>query len=214
MNDFASAGIANAIQMIVGYPLDTAKIWIQSGQKQSLSFRHLYGGIKYPLVGHSAMTALCFSIYDYGIRQSYHPIVSGLASGSLVSVIIVPFEIMKITKQYEPNSQIKQMPRLFWKCLPSIYARETSYITIILNLQHWFHTKTDISPVVYGAICSSVSWIATYPLDIYKTNTILHHSLGKKMGKHALFDRGIAYSIGRVSLGGSIFMTVYSALRE
>ena len=214
MNDFASAGIANAIQMIIGYPLDTAKIWKQSGRKQSLSFRHLYGGIQYPLVGHSAMTALCFSSYNYGISQSYNPIVAGFAAGSLVSVIVVPFEIMKITKQYEPKSKITQMPRLFWKCMPAVYARETSYITIILNLQEWFHTETDISPVVYGAICSSVSWIATYPMDIYKTNTILHHSLGKKIGKHALFDMGLAYSIGRVSLGGSIFMTVYSALRE
>jgi hypothetical protein len=88
------------------------------------------------------------------------------------------------------------------------------YITIILNLQRWFRTETDISPAVYGAICSSVSWIVTYPLDTYKTNTILRHSLGMKTPKRPLFDMGLVYSLGRVSLGGSIFMTIYTALKS
>ena len=214
MNDFASAGIANCIQLVIGYPLDTAKVWTQSNRTQPLSLRHLYSGIQYPLVGHSVMTALCFSTYDYGIRHSCHPFISGFASGSLISCLITPIEIMKITKQYELNSKIQPSLRLCMKCLPAVYARETSYITIILNLQRWFRMETDISPAVYGAICSSVSWIVTYPLDTYKTNTILRHSLGMKTPKRPLFDMGLAYSLGRVSLGGSIFMTIYTALKS
>jgi hypothetical protein len=213
MNDFFSAGIANAIQMVVGYPLDTAKVWVQSGCKEPMTLRNLYGGIRYPLVGHSAMTGLCFSTYDYGIRNSYGPLFAGFVSGSLVSVIAVPFEVMKITKQYEPASVVRMNSKLCIRCLPAIYARETSYITMMLNLQHWFSTQTDISPTLYGALCSSVSWIMTYPLDTYKTHTVLLHSLGKTTVKRPLFDIGLAYSIIRVSCGGSLFMTIYTAIR-
>ena len=214
MNDFFSAGIANAVQMVVGYPLDTAKVWTQSGCKEPMTLRNLYGGIRYPLVGHSAMTGLCFSTYDYGIRNSYGPLFSGFASGSLVSAIVVPFEVMKITKQYEPASVVRMNPQLCIRCLPAIYMRETCYITTMLNLQHWFSTQTDISPTVYGALCSSASWVLTYPLDTYKTNTILLHSLGKKSVRRPLFDMGLAYSICRVSIGGSLFMTIYSMLKK
>jgi hypothetical protein len=213
MNDFFSAGIANAVQMVVGYPLDTAKVWAQSGCKEPMTLRNLYGGIRYPLVGHSAMTGLCFSTYDYGIRNSYGPLFAGFASGSLVSVIAVPFEVMKIAKQYEPASVVRMNPQLCIRCLPAIYARETCYITMMLNLQYWFSTQTDISPAIYGALCSSVSWITTYPLDTYKTHTVLLHSLGKTTVKRPVFDIGLAYSIIRVSIGGSLFMTIYTAIR-
>ena len=212
MNDFISAGIANGIQMVIGYPLDTAKVWVQSNRATSLSVRHLYSGIKYPMIGHSAMTAVCFSTYNYGLKHSYNPLFAGFLSGSLVSVLIVPFEIMKITKQYEPKSHIAHSSRLYAKCLFPIYARETTYITLFLNLQRWFKNETDISPPVYGAICSATSWLATYPIDTYKTNTILHHSLGMKLVRRPLFDMGLAYSLFRVSLGGSIFMGIYSEL--
>ena len=213
MNDFISAGIANSIQMVIGYPLDTAKVWIQSNQKKPLTIRNLYSGIKYPLIGQGAMTALCFSTYDYGIKQKYNPILVGFASGSLVSLLIVPLEIMKVAKQYEPNAKLKITSTLYKNCLIPVYMRETTFITIFLNLQRYFREETDVSPPIYGAICSSASWILTYPLDTYKTNQILFHSLGKTMAKRPLFDIGLAYSLFRVSLGGSIFMTVYNWIK-
>ena len=210
-----NAGIANSVQMAIGYPLDTAKVWIQSNQQNKpFTIRNLYSGIKYPLIGQGAMTALCFSTYDYGIQQKYNPILAGFASGSLISLLVVPFEIMKITNQYEPirNRPIHLLP-LYSKCLIPVFMRETPYITVFLNLQRWFKTNTEIHPSIYGAICSSASWILTYPMDTYKTNKILFHSLGKTIPRRPLFDRGLAYSLFRVSLGGSIFMTVYNKLQ-
>jgi hypothetical protein len=212
MDEFICAGIANTVQMIIGYPLDTAKVWAQTNTKQQISFRNLYSGIKYPLIGQGAMTALCFSTYNYGCKQSYGSVGSAFLSGSLVSLIIVPFEVMKIAKQYEPTAKMLPLRNLYSKCLIPVYMRETTYITLFLNMQKYFEEETEISPTVYGGICSSLSWIITYPLDIYKTNSLLYHSLGRKMIPPKLFDIGLAYSLFRVSLGGSIFMTVYQQL--
>jgi hypothetical protein len=212
MNEFVCAGIANTVQMIIGYPLDTAKIWAQTNTKQQYTIKNLYSGIKYPLIGQGAMTALCFSTYDYGIKQSYGSVGSAFLSGSLISLIIVPFEVSKIVKQYEPKTNKLPLGNLYLKCLFPVYSRETIYITMFLNLQKYFKDETDLSPSVYGGICSSLSWIITYPLDKYKTKSILLHSLGKKINDPKLFDVGLAYSLFRVSLGGSIFMSVYSKL--
>ncbi len=213
MDEFICAGIANTAQMIIGYPLDTAKVWAQTNTKQQLSISNLYSGIKYPLIGQGAMTALCFSTYNYGIKQSYGSVGSAFLSGSLISLIIVPFEVMKIAKQYEPAVNKLPLRNLYSKCLLPVYMRETAYITLFLNMQKYFSEETEISPTVYGGICSSLSWIITYPLDIYKTNSLLYHSLGrKKIQSTKLFDIGLAYSLFRVSLGGSIFMTVYNQL--
>ncbi len=214
MKDFVCAGIANTTQMLIGYPLDTAKVWAQSNTPVKMSIKHLYSGIKYPLIGQGAMTGLCFSIYDYGIKQSYHPVVSAFASGSLISVLIVPFEIAKIVKQHDPNTKIVRSFSLYKMCVGPVFLRETSYITMFLNLNRYFNEETDLSPTIYGGICSSISWIATYPLDTYKTNSILLHSTGKKMIRKPLFDIGLVYSLCRVSLGGSIFMTVFSWLKQ
>ena len=214
MNDFIIAGVANSVQMVIGYPLDTAKIWAQSEQKKPFSLRNLYSGIKYPLIGQGAMTALCFSSYNYGIKQGVHPIISGVCSGSIVSLIIVPFEVMKISKQYSSNS-CAHPTKHYFQCLIPVAMRETAFIATFLNLQRYFSRETDISPPVYGAICSSVSWIVTYPLDSYKTNQILHYSLGKTVAKRMnIFDIGLVYSLCRVSLGGTIFMTVYTWLQK
>ena len=212
MNEFICAGIATSIQMIIGYPLDTAKVWAQTNTKQQLSIKNLYSGIKYPLVGQSAMTALCFSTYNYGMKQSYGSAGSAFLSGSLVSLIIVPFEVMKVAKQYEPTVKGLPLGKLYSKCLIPVYMRETTFITVFLNMQRYFSEETELSPALYGGICSSLSWIITYPLDIYKTNSLLYHSLGRKMIPPKLVDIGLAYSLFRVSLCGSIFMTVYQKL--
>lgn len=214
MNDFINAGVANSVQMAIGYPLDTAKVWIQSNQQtKPMTIRNLYSGIKYPLIGQGVATAVCFSGYNYGIEQGVNPVVSAASSGFAISLAAVPFEILKVTKQYEPTSNVN-WSKIYTKCVVPVTLRETSYITLFLNLQRYFKTETDVSPPVYGAICSSTSWILTYPLDTYKTNQILLHSLGKAMPKRRVFDIGLAYSLFRVSLGGSVFMTVYNYLNS
>jgi hypothetical protein len=212
MHDFVVAGIANAIQMLIGYPLDTAKVWIQSEQKKPITIRNLYGGVQYPMIGQSAMIGVCFYTFDYGMKNGINPVWSGFLSGSLVSTLIVPFETMKITKQYEPLTHVN-IRKMYFKCFWPIYMRETVYITTFMSLQHWFRTETDVSPTIYGAICSSASWITTYPLDTYKTNQILFHTIGKTISKRPIFDIGLVYSLCRVSIGGSIFMGVYNWLR-
>ena len=73
MDDFIIAGLANATQMFIGYPLDTAKVWTQSEQNKPLTVRNLYSGIKYPLIGQSLMTALCFSTFDYAKQHGVSP---------------------------------------------------------------------------------------------------------------------------------------------
>jgi hypothetical protein len=212
MNDFVNAGIANSVQMAIGYPLDTAKVWVQSNQKtKPMTIRNLYSGIKYPLIGQGAATALCFAGYNYGIEQGVNPFLSAALSGMAISLIATPIEIIKITKQYEPTSNV-QWSKFYKQCLFPIATRETVFITSFLNLQRHFRMETDVSPPVYGAICSATSWILTYPLDTYKTNRVLFHSLCKTMPKRPIFDRGLAYSLFRVSLGGSIFMSTYNWL--
>jgi hypothetical protein len=214
MNDFINAGIANSVQMAIGYPLDTAKVWIQSNQQlKPMTIRNLYSGIKYPLIGQGAATALCFSSYNYGIEQGVNPFLSALFSGFAISLVAVPVEILKITKQYEPCSNV-QWSKHYKQCLIPVAMRETLFITSFLNLQRYFRDETEVSPLAYGAICSATSWILTYPLDTYKTNQILFHSLVKQVTKRPLFDIGLAYSLFRVSLGGSIFMTVYNWLQS
>jgi len=212
MNDFINAGIANSVQMVIGYPLDTAKVWIQSNQPfKPMTIRNLYSGIKYPMMGQGAATALCFASYNYGIEQGVNPFLSAVFSGMTISLVAAPVEILKITKQYEPTSNV-QWSKHYKQCLIPIATRETAFITSFLNLQRYFREETQISPPVYGAICSASSWILTYPLDAYKTNKILFHALGKTMSKRPMIDVGLAYSLFRVSLGGSIFMTVYNCL--
>jgi hypothetical protein len=211
-NDFINAGIANSVQMAVGYPLDTAKVWVQSNQPMKpMTIRNLYSGIKYPLVGQGLATALCFSSYNYGIEKGLNPFLSAAITGFAISLVATPVEIMKITKQYEPSSNVK-WSMFYKKCLVPVTLRETTYITSFLNLQRYFREETDVHPAVYGAICSATSWILTYPLDTYKTNQVLFHSLGKTMPERPMVDIGLAYSLFRVSLGGSIFMTVYNRL--
>ena len=107
---FAAGCIAGAAGQLVGHPLDTIKVWAQTGSRDALRlpFRALFRGIAGPIVSAGGVQSVRLGMYEtfrrcWGPSEASTPLpVVGLSSASaglVVSFILCPLHRVKVAQQ-------------------------------------------------------------------------------------------------------------------
>ena len=194
------AGAANGFsQVIVGHPLDTIKVYLQTTGKYNVSYRHLIRGIAYPLMSMIPTVSL-----QFGTENLYSKIVKkeedeftwsdGFLSGAITGLTCAPIisvtELYRIRRQkFETNRNFKLnlgMGMTILREIPAVamYFGVYKYTSNVLEKKGYNDFYT---PLIAGGAGGGLSWFFNYPIDVIKTRiqagdckTILE---GFRMGK-------------------------------
>jgi solute carrier family 25 carnitine/acylcarnitine transporter 20/29 len=186
INYYIKGGVSGICGVVLSHPIDTIKTHIQSGKPLKTftpTLINLYKGITAPLLGVGIEKAIVFGTYNYCLREQNMPIwLSGAFSGLTASLIVSPYERIKILKQSNivVNGGWKHIinPKFLFKGLSATFTRETPgfaiYFSVYENLKYHLHTKSNtqiplINSFIYGGLSGTIAWIFIYPQDRIKT---------------------------------------------
>lgn len=232
-----AVAIANTIQIVVGYPLDTMKTWYQIDTRFVFTPKRLYSGIMPPIIIGSGVAGICFEMFERGI-QIMPDYLAAMATGVCATSFTAIADPMKIHRQVggcggmwgidcasgAGSRYLNALPnilprygRFFTHCL----CREIPFCGIYFTTQHRLRRDSKINPGIIGAISSVFAWTLSYPMDVMKTHNITRtvKSFGAGDTNVPVFrwsgiryDRGLPLSIVRVGICGGIFMYVYDMM--
>ncbi len=180
-NYYIKGCISGMCGIIMSHPVDSIKTHIQTSK---LPFKYnvvnLYRGIFSPLCGVGLEKALVFGTYNYFINKNYNIFISGALSGLTASLIVSPYERIKILKQTNQKISIKKCfsPTFLFKGLSATFTREVPGFAIYFStyeyLKNKYFTKknkkiTIPASFIFGGISGTTAWIFIYPQDRIKT---------------------------------------------
>jgi solute carrier family 25 carnitine/acylcarnitine transporter 20/29 len=183
-NHYVKGAISGMFGIFISHPVDTIKTHIQSNKNFSaISYKpmHLYRGISAPLIGVGLEKSLVFGTYNFcRVKQNFNVPVSGAISGFVASLIVSPYERIKILHQNQTAFRWKECtnPRFIFKGLSATFTREVPGFAIYFStyeyLKNKFYTSQDkqidiSSSFVFGGIAGSMAWLFIYPQDRIKT---------------------------------------------
>lgn len=181
LKNFQFGLISGLNAIIVSHPIDTIKTNIQESKKINYNFKNLYKGLLAPLIGVGLEKTIVFGIFETTKPYTNSDVISGGLSGMLASLIVTPFERIKIlyqTNQGNWNLLKKNFNTKFmFQGLSATFYRETPgfaiYFSVYNYLKNNIATNRQISlyeSFCFGAISGSVSWVFIYPQDRIKTH--------------------------------------------
>jgi solute carrier family 25 carnitine/acylcarnitine transporter 20/29 len=181
---YAKGGLSGMCGILISHPIDTIKTHIQSGKSLnqfSFTIRNLYKGINAPLIGVGFEKAIVFGTYNFLNKNMNLPIyLAGAGSGLAASLIVTPYERIKILKQNNSTLTYKNYIdfKFLFQGLSATFTREVPgfaiYFSVYEYLKYRNHTRYNqsidyVSSFVYGGVSGTVAWIFIYPQDRVKT---------------------------------------------
>ena len=179
---YINGGISGMCGILLSHPIDTIKTHIQTGNKLNTfnpSFTNFYKGISAPLLGVGIEKAIVFGTYNYMYSKTDNIPLSGALSGLVASLVVTPYERIKILRQ---NSQVISFKdiniRFLYKGFTPTFFREMPGFAIYFSTYEYLKKKTFTdynkkidytSSFLYGGIAGVTSWIFIYPQDKIKT---------------------------------------------
>lgn len=153
------------IQSIVGYPLDTIKVYSQEPSfNKKIKLKNLYRGLSYPLITNSFLCSINFYTFEYFRKKyNYYPFQAGAITGIISGIIINPIEIYKIKKQLFINSYIP-----YTKGIHICIFREVLFYSIYFQTYYSLR-EHNISILNSGGMAGIFGWLFLYPIDVIKT---------------------------------------------
>jgi solute carrier family 25 carnitine/acylcarnitine transporter 20/29 len=176
MNNYMKGCISGMSGIMISHPIDTIKTHYQLNSKPfNYNIKNLYRGLSSPLIGVGIEKAMVFGTYNY-LRSIDLPIaVSGGISGLVASLVVSPYERIKILKQ--TNQTIPLSLSLF-KGIGVTFTREVPGFAIYFStyeaLKNKFYISknkdiTIVSSFLFGGLSGTMAWIFIYPQDRIKT---------------------------------------------
>lgn len=189
-NHYIKGALSGMFGIILSHPVDTIKTARQSQLQshlttnnllKSYSLRGLYRGILSPLVGVGFEKALVFGTYT-NLRKDFNlgvPVAGGI-SGFVATMIVTPYERIKILQQTKQTVTISDIsnPKFLFKGLSATWSREIPgfaiYFSVYESLKNHFYTSQNkdisiLSSFVFGGLAGSSAWLFIYPQDRIKT---------------------------------------------
>jgi solute carrier family 25 carnitine/acylcarnitine transporter 20/29 len=218
---YINGGISGMCGVLISHPIDTIKTHIQTGNKLNTfkpSFTNFYKGISAPLIGVGIEKAIVFGTYNYMFSKTENIPLSGALSGLAASLIVTPYERLKILKQNSQIVSIKDINiKFLFRGLSATFTREVPGFAIYFTTYEYLKKKTFsennkkidyVSSFMYGGISGTTAWIFIYPQD--KIKTILQSSKDThiktiittiyKSGGLKQFYSGFGWAVARASL--------------
>ena len=237
LDHYWKGAISGMTGILLSHPIDTIKTHIQNGSKVPRNFKALMTGIRAPLIGVGFEKALVFGTYNFVNKymadnknistteyqtllqkpNNLQTSVSGAIAGFTASLIVTPYERIKILRQ--TGQTIKNLRiRTLFTGLNMTFTREVPgfaiYFTVYENLKYYTLNKlnklnklnnsssTTTLPLylsfIYGGISGSIAWIFIYPQDRIKT--IIQSQASNTSNKIKFAD--ISNIIRDLSVGG------------
>ena len=210
--------ISGMTGILASHPFDTVKTCIQSNRPIPLSLSKLYRGLLPPLFGVGLEKAVVFGTFQNTIKHTESNIISGALAGLSASVVVTPFERMKILIQTGQTIEFKSL----FQGLSATWSREVPgfavYFSVYNNLKDRTPNLTPIHSFAYGTMAGVCAWSLIYPQDRIKT--LIQASRDKhikfseglseimKDGYRGLY-KGFSFCLLRVvPLHGTVFMTM------
>lgn len=202
------------------YPIDTIKTKRQSNKKYHIlsdlkkhGFRQLYSGVTSPLSGIMLEKALLFGTYERMTSYGFNSLSSGFFSGVLATLVVTPFELIKVNAQTR-NISSGEALKYIWKRYGIVglgrgwtatWFREVPGYVIYFPAYEYFTSLGYPAPLV-GALTGVSSWVVIYPSDPIKTHMQYHNKRFMETVKHILkkdpkmFYRGYMWGLTRAAL--------------
>ena len=212
---YLNGGISGMVGILLSHPIDTIKTHIQTGNKLNTfkpSFTNLYKGICAPLLGVGIEKAIVFGTYNYMFSKTDNIPVSGALSGLVASLVVTPYERIKILRQNSQVIAFKDLNiRFLYKGFTPTFLREipgfaiyfTTYEYLKYNTFTKYNKKIDYTmSFIYGGIAGVTSWIFIYPQD--KIKTILQSQLQLHSGIEKTSSNTIKNIINTIYQNGGI----------
>jgi len=169
--NFGYGYLAGMMGIVVSHPVDTLKTKYQLTNK--FVFKQLYKGILPPIIGVGLEKAVVFGVYESTIKYTNSDIISGGLSGLCASIVVTPFERLKILLQTGQTLNGIQKINLF-QGLSATLTRETPGFAIYFSVYNKLKNQDkDIHPIRsfgYGALAGIAAWTFIYPQDRIKTH--------------------------------------------
>lgn len=227
INSFLYGYIAGLSGIIVSHPFDTMKTSIQEGRQIKYNLRFLYRGVFAPLLGVGLEKAIVFGTFENTRSFTNSDAISGAISGLTASLVVTPFERIKIILQVGQKISLKNLKTIkigyLYQGFSATLTRETPGFALYFTVYNYLKNNDNlISPFrsfLYGALSGTVAWIFIYPQDRIKTH--LQALADKKMnfmqsfrvilsqGGYTGFYKGFSYALMRaIPLHATAFMTM------
>ena len=192
--------IGGMFGLLLSHPLDTIKTHVQTGKLLSSfkpSIHNFYKGLSIPLLGVGFEKAIVFGAYNKVLNETNSIVLSGAIAGLSASLIVSPYERLKILKQSSHTFTLKDIvkPSFLFKGLTTTFTREVPGFAIYFSVYEYLKKVnftnnnkeiTGVASFVYGGISGLSAWIFIYPQDkiktiiqsniSYKSNTIINEN--------------------------------------
>jgi len=221
-NYYMKGCLSGMVGIILSHPIDSIKTHKQTS---TLPFKYniksLYRGISSPLIGVGIEKALVFGTYNYcKNNMNFNTMTSGAISGLIATMVVSPYERIKILQQTNQRINIKMClsPSFIFKGMGTTVTREVPGFAIYFStyemLKNKYFTSHDkdiniIGSFLFGGISGTMAWIFIYPQDRIKT--IIQSNTGTNINIIKListtyqsgllqFYKGFSFAVGRAIL--------------
>jgi solute carrier family 25 carnitine/acylcarnitine transporter 20/29 len=172
--NFVHGSLAGMAGILVSHPFDTIKTNYQEGKSLGniVNIRNLYRGVLSPFIGVGLEKAVVFGVYETTRKWTNSDIISGAMSGLSASLVVTPFERLKILLQTGQNLKGFNYRSLF-QGLSATLTRETPGFALYFSIYNKLKGDDYISPInsfVYGGLAGMGAWVFIYPQDRIKTH--------------------------------------------
>lgn len=230
LKSFIFGYIAGFSGIIASHPFDTMKTRIQEGKKINFNLRFLYRGVCPPLIGVGLEKAIVFGTFENTKFYTNSDFLSGGISGLTASLIVTPFERIKIRLQTDGKVNLGNLTKsqmnlkYLYQGFSATLTRETPGFAIYFSVYNYFKNQTlDLTAFksfLYGSLAGIFSWVFIYPQDRIKTH--LQALADRKMGfvegfreiqvssgGYTGFYKGFSFALMRaVPMHATAFMTM------
>jgi hypothetical protein len=223
-NYYFKGCISGMVGILISHPVDSIKTHYQT-QKNIKMFKYtasnLYKGIMSPLFGVGLEKALVFGTYNYFKNVTNNIPLSGAVSGLVASMIVSPYERIKIMKQTNQKIILSNClkPNFIFKGLSATFTREIPgfaiYFSTYEGLKNYFYNNNISNNIsipasfVFGGLSGITAWVFIYPQDRIKTiiqshtnnisiNTLIRNIY--KTGGIKQFYKGFSFAAARAVL--------------
>eukprot|EP00041_Stephanoeca_diplocostata_P017212 m.343141 g.343141 ORF g.343141 m.343141 type:complete len:293 (+) comp20627_c0_seq3:1704-2582(+) len=197
-HSIAFGTVSGTSAVVIGHPLDSIKVRLQTNQTQHL-FRNLFRGIIPPLVAVVPAWSAVFFAYGATLKLlGRHDLpavaVAGTVAGSAYSLIVCPLELVKVHAQRHQVSSLAALRNVhrslgwrgLYRGLSACMLRDTSasityyMVAEALNRHEGFKERFgSAAPLAAGAITGVSHCAIEFPFDTVKTRfQTLHHGPG------------------------------------
>lgn len=170
VKEFLYGGIGGMCGVLLSQPFDVTKTRLQNNMK--ITMKGLYKGTIPPLIGVGFEKAVVFGVYNNTYKYTKNHFLSGGLAGLCASIVVTPFERIKIMLQTNQKIQNVNIKYLF-RGLSATFTRETPgfaiYFYVFNKLKDNTKEMNSMKTFLYGGITATISWCFIYPQDRIKT---------------------------------------------